>query len=109
MAGHARGNLGTEAAHGLDKKMLNMPPDILNFIECALNALANRVQPSVKLRIILLRLVDPFGSPDAITMPIFLVELPFFANKALVAKDISVPDEIKHFFGGGSFIGVGWH
>src|SRR5258708_30634835 len=89
-------NSERQTLDGFSQEALNVASSVLNTVKSAFDMFTNMVQQTVKFRRILEGLVSPFGRPNPVARLLAYVGLPVLANKALVAKDVTVPHPLQH-------------
>src|SRR5437868_468843 len=87
---------GTQAVNGLRQETFDVATGILNAVKSTFNVFTDMGEQLVKFGWILQGLVGPFGGPDTISSMLANVGLPIVANKALVAKDVTVTHTLQN-------------
>src|SRR5258708_25325465 len=92
--------------NGFSQQAFQITPGVLDLVKCSLDALTNSLEQLVKGDRVLLTLVSPFGSPEAIAGALTNTGLPVIAQKAFVTENIAILHPTNHGFGALSLIQI---
>ncbi len=108
MAGHLGDDMGDQSAEGLAQQMFQAAPSVLHFVEGALHAFPQTVEPRLETRRPGYPLVGSAGGEEVQVPRGPLPLLPVFSNEPFIPEHSGLPETVQDLIAGATATGSCW-